>query len=244
MNMKGKSVLLITIARFPSSSSSVWSGFLDSVKKELSNVEAVFLDMRGNGGGDDTMGYRLAKILTGGKSITTPYGHQYKVVTRAGLKTRWNYFILDKHEAKTKREKDYFQSFIDSDTRKYWGSSKDTVIHGYRSPKVNHHKLIKPVYIIQDADCASSCESTIDFFEYLSPIVKVGESTAGFIHFGNMGFILLPNSLLQVNIASTYQGYLDGRFIEAVGIKPDVMVEKGKDAFEAALEHFISSSQL
>jgi C-terminal processing protease CtpA/Prc len=85
-----------------------------------------------------------------------------------------------------------------------------------------------------DGICGSSCESTINAFEWHSYVKMVGENTAGCVHFGNIGYILLPNSRIEVQIPTQYSEYFDHRFIEKVGISPDIKVPAGQDAYAAA----------
>ncbi len=61
--LKNKTILLISIASFPFNESPVWNGFFDQVQDRLPKSAAVILDMRGNGGGDDTTGLPNSKIL-------------------------------------------------------------------------------------------------------------------------------------------------------------------------------------
>ncbi len=99
----------------------------------------------------------------------------------------------------------------------------------------------KPIYILIDGDCASSCESTVDFFEYNTLVKTVGENTAGYIHFGNNGSVFLKNSGIQLQMAMSYNSYLDGRFIEKTGITPKIKVPKGKNAMDFAWSDFFSN---
>ena len=92
-----------------------------------------------------------------------------------------------------------------------------------------------PIYILQDKNTGSSAESTIDFFEYFPNVKRVGSNTSGTIHFGNVGMILLPNSGIQVNIPTKANRYKDGRFIEFIGIKPDIALKDRQNAYDYIL---------
>jgi len=231
-------VLVIAISHFDSPSSIVWDGMLESINKNVNNVDVVVLDVRGNGGGDDAMGYQLAKALTGESNIVTPYGNLYKVVTMAGLQSRWNLFSHLSYNAHSSEEERFFKSYIEKDKELFINSKNKTEILDKNIKPIRFSKAIRPTFILQDKGCGSSCESSIDFFEYIKGVLKVGENTAGYVHFGNLGFVLLPESTIQVNIPSTFNSYRDGRFIEGIGIKPDIKVEKGDDAYKKALNHF------
>lgn len=232
---RGSKVLVISISWFASPSSKEWSGMLDQIKARLIEVDFVIVDLRGNGGGDDSVGYLLAKLLTGQGQFSTPYGHQFKVVTKAGLDSRANLFSFFSYNSKSKSEKDYFLRIIEKDKLKYRNSKEKTVVVNNELSPVIMAKAIKPVVILQDRACASSCESTIDFFEHIEGVTKIGENSAGQVHFGNLGFIVLPISTIQLNIPSTYNSYRDNRFIESIGIIPDIKVSEGRDAYDFAL---------
>ncbi len=94
-----------------------------------------------------------------------------------------------------------------------------------------------------DRWCASSCESTIQFFEYNTPAKKVGEHTAGFLHFANGGLLILPNSGIRFQMASGYYSYLDGVFREKKGILPDIQVPEGENALDWAVNDFTGKPQ-
>jgi C-terminal processing protease CtpA/Prc len=103
------------------------------------------------------------------------------------------------------------------------------------NPASGHNK---PIYILTDGGCASSGESTAAAFEHHPEAKKVGRNTAGFIHFGNVGIIVLPHSKITVQISTSFQEYADHRFLEKTGIKPDIETAPGQDAYDVAVQAF------
>lgn len=89
----GKEYLFVSITKFINHKDAVWNGFLDAVKREIGRAEFLVLDLRGNGGGDDTKGMELAELLNGG-----PTGHpivkQYISLTPETLAILGNYYRL------------------------------------------------------------------------------------------------------------------------------------------------------
>jgi C-terminal processing protease CtpA/Prc len=71
-----KKVLYISITRFPPHEDKIWEGLLNAVTSQLKLSDAVVIDMRGNGGGDDTIGMELAKIMFG-HEFEYPVQRQY-----------------------------------------------------------------------------------------------------------------------------------------------------------------------
>ena len=86
---------------------------------------------------------------------------------------------------------------------------------------------------------------TLDTIKMIEETVKsnnhkytktVGQNSGGYVHFGNMGLIVLPNSQIIIQMATDFWKYKDGRFIEFIGHTPDIKVRKGKDALGVVLK--------
>lgn len=247
--IEGIDTLLISITSFASSQDPAWNGFLEEVKARLQGAEVIVLDFRGNGGGDDHYGNRLSELLAGG-SIPSPYLRQWMNPHPEASQIFVNAF---QHWANLMRKDgvevpQYILGLI-----KQFEEKRELAIKGevpkseWRSlgndeaKPFDPQKAVKqPIYILLDADCVSSCESATDFFENNPNVTTVGENTAGFVHFGNAGTVILKNSGVELRIPISYNEYKDKRFIEKVGITPKIQVEPGGDALKAALNHFSS----
>ncbi len=235
-----KGVLAIAISRFPSRMDPNWQGFLPSIKGFMRDASLIVLDLRGNGGGDDTMGIELAKLLTG-DNFRYPISKRIERNTPEARAIFWNGIKL-KILSTRQNGKPVPEHFLTLDKERK--ASFDEVNKGglpeeksfsfleeeYSS--VGEPGFKKPIYILMDGECASSCESTIDGFENQKNVTRVGEATAGFIHFGNAGNIVLPYSKIVVQIPIHYFEYGDKRFLERTGIQPDLKVPEGTDALE------------
>lgn len=246
---KNKNAILISITSFPSSSSPVWDGFIEAVKVDLPKKDIIILDMRGNGGGDDTKGYDLSNLLAG-RIVQTPYNPQWTgnnpEVFQLFVNSFEYWMRLDREDGKTPPE--YLaklkRDFEVKRDRAYRGEKvpfHDSSVQNERMPDAALPPVQKniPIYILMDADCGSSCESTINSFE-LNPNTRlVGENSAGYVHFGNNGVVFLGHSGIMLQFAVSYNSYVDGRFIEKAGINPHVRVTPGKNAMEAAWNDFL-----
>ena len=244
-----KTALLISITSFPSSTNPVWSGFIDLVKKELPKSNLVILDMRGNGGGDDSKGFALASLLAGAE-LKEPYAKQWNNPAPEAQQVFINSFDywINLAKADGKEAPPYLVEL----KRKYVEkrdlslkpiSATEIVTNDANGSDFSLERSIKkPIYILIDADCASSCESTTDFFEYNTLVKTVGENTAGYVHFGNNGIVFLKNSGIGLQMATSYNSYTDGRFIEKKGITPKIKVPAGKDAMDFAWYDFLKEN--
>jgi hypothetical protein len=235
-----KPVLLIGLKRFPSRKDPDWQGFLPSVKGFLKDSGLIILDLRGNGGGDDKMGISLAQLLTG-DGFRYPVSRQVELNTPEAKAIFWNSIKLRILTTRLdgKEVPDHFWALykerkMEFDEANYGGQPAEKV-HSFLEQEyssMDEASYKKPIYILMDGECASSCESTLDGFEYQKNVTRVGESSGGFIHFGNIGNILLPHSQIVIQIPTHYYEYADLRFIERTGIQPDLPVPEGKDALE------------
>jgi len=237
--IKSKKVLYISISSFPNHSSPVWDGFLEKVKAEVNSSEAVIFDLRGNGGGDDTTGYRLSAIfhkVERDSDFPNPY---WKQITRqtsetlalkmnfaeSGIRWGWepkSFFVDTKHELEKKLKLALNGELPEEHEVTIDPIHKDWKFSGYKIP----------VYILMDERCGSSGESTIDSFEFNPYVKKVGRHTSGALHFGNVSGLFLKNSKVRVQIATHANFYRDGRFVEKKGIPPDIEVPLGVDALD------------
>lgn len=237
----GKKVVLISITSFPQNNSPKWNGFLEKVREHKKGADRFVLDMRGNGGGDDTYGFRLAEELSGTKSLMTPYAPQWRPQSAKSYQVFVNLFA--DWESTYKREGRPIPEHVKKRRIEFEGH-RDQALKGVTPPIEVSQNLNRPsidvrvpLFILIDRRCASSCESTVDYFEYIPGVVTVGENSAGFIHFSNNGLVILKNSGVSIRLATTYNSYKDGRFLEKVGITPKIQVPAGEDALGYALKY-------
>lgn len=243
---KRKTALLISITGFPKSTSPVWGGFIDAVRAQMSKADFIILDMRGNGGGDDTKGFELSTLLAGEK-LKTPYGKQWNNPNPEAYQLFVNTF---EYWARLRRDEGKEVPAYILDLKKEFIAKRNMALKGTPPEATDddgggkdfdlNKSVRKPIYILIDAGCASSCESTTDFFEFNSLAKTVGENTAGYVHFGNNGNVFLKNSGINLQMAISYNTYFDGRFIEKTGITPKIRVSAGKDALEYAWSDFLN----
>lgn len=240
---KGKDILYISISGFPSHKDPVWKGFLEKIKKLHKSSDLIVFDMRNNGGGDDSTGYMLSAYLHKIEDYTkipTPYSKQ---ITSQTPETQT--LKINAAEVGLRFEK------APNNLLKEWKDESTNILNQVLSGNTDDIKISEddplpkgwsfsgyrtPIYILMDNGCGSSCESSIDAFEYNPHVTKVGRNTAGTLHFGNIASVYLKNSLLLIQTPTHANFYRDSRFIEKVGITPDVEVPIGTDAYEFMLK--------
>jgi C-terminal processing protease CtpA/Prc len=206
----------------------------------------VIVDLRGNGGGDDSRGYDLARALTDAPPVDGALRmHERQtpetltlwmntVTAQRGDDGKLAPHVLARlTEAKTARD-----ASLRAGARE-WKVTENAARTVVLGPRAFHG----PIAILVDAACASSCESSLVVLR-VHPNARVfGERTAGFIHFGNVGRVTLPRSHVRVNIPTKYDEWPNGKLYDKVGFEPDVALAPGTDALEAAFDWIRDSSR-
>lgn len=234
-------VALLSIKSFPAGDAPPWAGYDEAVDRLLT-ADAVIVDLRGNSGGDDTRGFQLARSLIG-TEVAPGHAVVHQRQTMASTTVMLNWLGLELTGAAEREDIDspHIPAFLVEQRR-----LQLRILRGEVEPwvhrKVARHPIPsppaydRPVFILADAACASSCESSLEALRSHPRARFVGERTAGFIHFGNGGLVVLPHSQIRLYVPTKYNEYSDGTFYDKVGFTPDVAVPPGRDAFDVALE--------
>lgn len=240
-----RKVAIVSILRSPLRTSESWQGFLEKARDVYAHADALIIDLRGNGGGDDGKLEEFAKIIYGleGKNVTlAPPGSIERRQTPESYALFANTFFLrmlkDRWDGKPAATDlaGYHNDFLQLFELAVKDHLSPVGITQFQAPNIDLSKAFKgPVRILIDGGCASSCENGVEFFEKFPGVKRVGENTGGFVHFGNVGTLLLKNSHLIVSIPTQSYTYEDGRFVEKIGYAPDIHVSPGSDALESAL---------
>lgn len=243
-----KNVLHIAITYFPLAENPKWNGFLTAVKKSLQKSDAIILDLRGNPGGENAYGHKLARLLSGG-TLKMVMHKKYKRQTPETLAIWLNVFRKGqlKTRAKGKNLPGWLKGRLLKAQQKYQQAVRGQLPEIFEFFEPSDEKAFdaakgykKPIYILMDRKTGSASENTIDAFEFHPYVKKVGQNTVGVVHFGNVGKVYLPNSKVEIFIPTHYNEYLDKRFIEKKGIAPDINVPEGRDAYQFVLENELS----
>jgi C-terminal processing protease CtpA/Prc len=227
----GSVVGLLSIREFPFKDDPVWKDF-ERVARDLLRKDALIIDLRGNGGGDDARGRQLANILVDGEvALGVTKWHARK--TPETLTLLMNSYATQgpaEHVrqliAETKRERDEAVARRGPEWKVEDATPRTTTV----GPKA----FSGPIAILVDAACASSCESTLQFLRAHPKARVFGERTAGQIHFGDIGTFAMPNSRIRIILPTAFAELASG-FHDRVGFEPDVQTPQGTDAFDVAL---------
>jgi hypothetical protein len=235
-----KKIPLISITKFPHSKDPVWNGFLDKLSKIKKNSNAIIIDLRGNEGGDDAMGLAMANYFYGNKDH--PNNLLERIVSQTpatlAMKVTGDDIKIAKFKSKGTSVPEFLlehqkMALAEYNNAKHSPIPSEQIFTERQDKPFDATKAFtNPIYILVDAECASSCESTLGEFEGHPFVITVGENTGGFVHFGNLGRIVLPHSQIQVQMGTDFWKFRDGRYIEKIGYSPKLKVIPGKDALD------------
>ncbi len=239
---------ILSIIKFPFQNDPSWKGFSESIKTLLS-YKSIVIDLRGNDGGDDSRGYELARLLHGGKIVFPKTTHIQLQTSESLILFRNSFqFILNKlRDTPENLPKEREQMFL-SEIQKL--DAKLTLAQSNQIPQTMKEHIITDtegyengtpytgkIFVLVDSQCISSCESTFEILRTHPQAKSFGQPTAGKIHFGNVGKLLLPNSGILVQIGTKYYQYDDGSFFEKAGYPVDVSVKDGQSALDVTVQH-------
>ena len=192
----------------------------DAIDKALSEARAakgIVVDLRGDRGGVDKVGYRVVAGLAPGKAVVARYRVLVAPETLA-RRPQWK---------DLKPEADGFSP------------EQLTTIDGLGSPYAGK------IAIIVDAGCISTCEVVASAVRADSHATVIGEVTGG--SSGAPLSVTLPSSRGTIQIPSWNLTTADGKPIEDDGITPDVISVPTADALadhrDAVLEAAIAAAK-
>jgi len=182
---------------------------LDAVKAEerkMHEAPYVVLDLRGNGGGDDAYGRRLAEELYGAgyvKAVLGPSGLAggCREVFRASPE---NIAAFAEQAKRFRKEGDMAgaELYTDAVRRMKAASAAGHPLTGPLTcnatrPAATHMEpslMRGKMFVLTDAACFSSCINVVGFFHKLGAI-QIGEDTGSDTHYQEVREIVLPSGL-------------------------------------------------
>ncbi len=237
----GTRLLRVSIQAFPPEKAPVWDGFTQALEARAS-VDAVVVDLRGNGGGDDSRGYELASALLDGpvegNVVRTHYRQTPETLTlllnTIDRTARQPDGQLAPYRTEMYRRIETWRNDAIQANGNNWPEYK-VEVHPPYTPTPGPRSFTGRIAVLVDAGCASSCESTLEVLRRHPNTRVYGERTGGYIHFGDVGSLTLANTGIRLGIPTKYQEYPGGVLYDKVGFEPDVTVSPGDDAWDAAL---------
>jgi len=200
-------ILITKIARLWGDAAEIRSG-LEASLKLAKGAKALIIDLRGNGGGNDSLAYDYISKLVA-KEI--PLG-QYSIRISAEAIAKFG-----------------GQDLTPDPNRPGFSEWKKESL----SPQTKE-SFPGPIGVLIDGGCVSSCEGTTVAFKFSGAATLYGSRTAG--SSGNPVSVPLPVTKGSIMIPTWIHIMPDGNPVEDHGILPDVAVPTSQDALEVALK--------
>ncbi len=234
-----KSVVVLAITKFPFKDDPGWDGYGDALKAVMASSAAI-IDLRGNGGGDDSRGYELAQALLG-RQPSGGAERTYRRQTPEAFALMMNFVAWIIEERERGRPGRHLSAILEKYKKQYQAAiegrlPEERIDVNRGTGDLGKRAYRNTIYILADAACASSCESSLEVLRSHPNAKVVGENTGGFIHFGDVGLLRLPHSGIFVRIPTTYHQYPGGKIYDKIGWEPDLRVPAGRDALDWALD--------
>ena len=232
----GHQVPVVSIHAFQTPGSD-WNGFATTIQNLMQSSRTIIIDLRDNGGGDDSEGKVLAQQLLDSDSFPTPYKSASLMQNPYSLEIFLNaidWMALNWPGSDSSGWAQMKQQTEGKLKQALNGTLPAVEVQDFskQNPIAGRHAYTGKVYVLINRNTASSGESTTDYLGALPFAKVVGENSAGAIHFGTMGLIELPNSKIVISLGIDYLAYRDGSFHELTGINPSVRVPDGQDALD------------
>lgn len=239
---------VLGVSQFAPHDDSRWDGMVEAI--DAAEVSAVVVDLRGNGGGDDTAAYWIAQALSGHfvrrEGVRIVRSQQPVALTLVmnlmAFRMRPTVRAGEAPPAHLRRTREELAALRDAVA----DGREDVVLSFSPGPDRPLPRDLTPppgpALVLADAGCGSSCENAVHLLRQMPKrVIVVGENTMGAIHSGQAGRLVLPNSRIVVQIATQWVRYPNDVTYEKVGFAPDVPVAAGDDALEIALAWLSSS---
>ncbi|QLY25777.1 S41 family peptidase [Bdellovibrio sp. KM01] len=233
---------------------------IGEVEKDMQKSKALVFDLRGNSGGYVEVPLKIAALLWGeqyreGSEIQyfpMPIKRNGKIGHPVIHALGKNHLILFQTERgkriDAEARRGMLQKILDYNEYEYGGTVKKLVYDEYAFQPTNEYEdnnltyenshlkdrgYNRPIYIVIDETCASACERFLEAMEEHPHAKTIGSrNTRGCVQFGNVGLLVLPESHLAVSISANYISYKDGRIVENIGYKPQLLLKDSEDPFQ------------
>jgi len=202
------------------------------------NDSPFVIDLRNNGGGENTLANELArKVYSKGEKIPGNINREkIGILSFTGFA---NYFFLE-------------ASTTEGDERDYYQESGMEILNVIKEAEEENIPLFEieieeeeledmigqrnsiyksTIVLWINKFCASACETFVEKLSQLTNVIVVGENTMGALHFGNPTTFELPYSKIQITLPYRFETY-DNDAPEGVGYSPDIHINKNATILE------------
>jgi hypothetical protein len=238
---------VLAISGFPQSSEPSWNGFTEMIQDILKS-SCLIVDLRGNNGGDDTKAIELVSTLLGHdlsfswvREVFCETAEAYALQINTYERIIWNNYLVSK-EAPPRELVAQLNEIKMKAKDLSLNPRKDAKLVRESDPNDSRYDGVpqfnSDIFVLIDPTTVSSGEWTALYLKKHPKTKIIGENTYGMIHFGNTGYLELPNSKLAISLCMKVNEFTDRSFYEKSGVPPDITIS-GEDTLEYTLSNLI-----
>ncbi len=207
----------------------------------------LIIDLRGNNGGSSLFGKMvLASLLE--KKVMIHYPEELSVDSLYNIAASMN-MISNIHADKqsktilenllkhySKRLKNKNLSLFSPENKKvhFLHEQPNQQVLPFPKNGTRLHGYQGTIALLVNRECASACEDFVADMKKLNHVFLIGTHTGGFFNYNDVGFLVLPNSKIQVNTTtSTNIGIQEIK--DGIGFAPDFYDTTGTNLIEKAV---------
>lgn len=208
------------------------------IEENLSRAQQVYLDLRGNSGGQ----VRAALLLA--RTLAAP-DEALKILKETEVTSREAVYALINRI-------NYQNIFLPS-------PREPLALYKYAALLEKDHPIEEPIFskaldvvpvisanvplvVLINSTCASACEYLLYLLKQRTCVFTVGEPTAGAFHYSGLGLLQLENSKVMLWIPTVRTELPEGQYIEGRGFTPDHFMPLKRDTPLGDLKKAISKA--
>lgn len=261
--IKGKNVFVSKIPSFLIDPANEGKDIVIALEDNLQKAEAIIFDLRGNSGGYVSLPLQLAALLWGEQYRDQATIQYFPMpIQKTGSLRNPVIFALAKNSAmllKTEfgkrlneqASKGFFESLFSYNEYEYGGTVKKIIYDEYafaptsdeEENTLTYENLYlkkkgynRPIFLLVDSSCASSCERFVEALESHPYAKTIGQRTRGVVQYGSIFSLVMPESHFVAQIPTAYVTYKDKRAVEKNGYKPMITLDNNENSFNKAVQ--------
>ena len=226
------SIAYIKIPTFSGSQTANVKTLYAKAKPIIESAPYLIIDVRNNGGGSDSNAKPLLDYIYT-NPITNDKIDLY--VTESNIKVWDQWYASIKHDT-INYSSETRQWFVD-EIAKMKASKLNSFLLRTKGDTITMNPAInapKKVVILQNRNCASSCETLLFWAKQSSKTILAGENSGGYVGYGEIGQVKTP--CFEFNLYCTMTRYEKQREFEVIGISPNNYLSYNRDWIEQAID--------
>ncbi|WP_409477809.1 S41 family peptidase [Pseudobdellovibrio sp. HCB154] len=241
IQINNKKALVVTIPTFLVEDPINRQNIINTLTEKSKVVDSLILDLRGNSGGYRDLALQIGAVLWGEPFRDGAMMQYYHIPV---VKSReWYNKPIHKLRLNLMKSQHIANEYVfrvekylnDPEAIFSDASFEEQNMYLEEEMQIEKNGFAKPIYVLVDEYCASSCETMLDALEMHPYATSIGTKTAGAVKYGNPVLLTLPASAIDLLISTSYIEYIDKRNTERKGYRPKVFLKDDEDVMNKVI---------